>query len=91
MGNIYFIPDANNIEKSLELSRKYNGYFEYNDFMIPSVLDDEKRIAELIAFYKGLDRDRSQDTLHGAFLDVTVHRQYSSQNRKQCKARTESH
>lgn len=73
MGNIYFIPDVNNIEKSLELSRKYNAYFEYNDFMIPSVLDDEKRVAELIAFYKGLDRDRTQDTLHGAFLDVTVH------------------
>lgn len=73
MGNVYFIPDIQNIEKSLELTEKYNGYFEYNDFMIPSVLEDEKKVAELIAFYSGLHRDRSKDTLHGAFLDITVH------------------
>lgn len=73
MRNIYFIPDVQNIEMSLELTRKYNGYFEYNDFMIPAVLDDAEKVAELIEFYKRLDRDRSNDTLHGAFLDVTVH------------------
>lgn len=73
MGDIYFIPDAQNIEKSLELARTYNGYFEYNDFMIPAVLEDEEKVAQLIVFYSNLDRDRSKDTLHGAFLDVTVH------------------
>jgi len=73
MGDIYLIPDRNRIEESMELARKYSAGFEYNDFFNPMVLEDEEKIEELITFYKGLDRDRSKDTLHGAFLDVTIH------------------
>ncbi|MBP3325240.1 MAG: sugar phosphate isomerase/epimerase [Coprococcus sp.] len=73
MRNLYIIPDKNKIEESLTISRKYGAYFEYNDFFEPSVLDDKKKKEELIRFYKQLDRDRSMDTLHGAFYDVTIH------------------
>jgi len=73
MKNLYIIPDKDKIEDSLAISRKYGAYFEYNDFFEPSVLDDEKKKEELISFYKQLDRDRSMDTLHGAFYDVTIH------------------
>lgn len=72
MKSIYIIPKRENIEKSLRLSKKYNAYFEYNDFFLPSILDDEDKKNELIEFYKGLPRDRSRDTLHGAFLDITL-------------------
>lgn len=73
MKSIYIIPKRDRIEESLELSRRYNAYFEYNDFYSPLVLDDEEKKKELISFYKNLSRDRSQDTLHGAFFDVALH------------------
>ena len=73
MDRIYLIPDRNNIEKSLKLAKEYHTHFEYNDFCMPAVLDNENKIQELVSFYKGLVRDRSHDTLHGAFLDVTIH------------------
>ena len=73
MKSLYIIPKKDNIEESLRLSKKYQAYFEYNDFFLPWVLDDEEKKKELISFYKNLPRDRSQDTLHGAFFDVTLH------------------
>ena len=73
MGNIHFIPDRNRIDESVALAEKYNACFEYNDFSKPDVYTDEAKCDELVKFYKSLDRDRKKDTLHGAFLDVTVH------------------
>ena len=73
MKRILIIPKRENIEESLRLSREYHAAFEYNDFFLPNILDDEVKKKEIIDFYKGLDRDRSEDTMHGAFLDVTLH------------------
>ena len=73
MKSVYIIPKRDSIEESMRLSKEYNACFEYNDFFLPFVLDDEEKKKELIDFYKGLPRDRSNDTLHGAFLDVTLH------------------
>lgn len=73
MNELYLIPDFDRIEDSVRLSRLYGAYFEYNDFFIPSLLDDESWVKKRIDFYKKLDRDRTKDILHGAFLDVTVH------------------
>ena len=73
MKSVYIIPRRDSIEESLRLSKEYNACFEYNDFFIPAILDDEEKKRELIEFYKSLPRDRSNDTLHGAFLDVTLH------------------
>lgn len=69
MKKVLIIPDINNIEDSLELSKKYGLGFEYNDFFDPDVLDDEKRVEELIATYKSYELP-SYSTLHGAFFDV---------------------
>lgn len=73
MGQLYMIPDKNRIEESLKLAQDYRAAFEYNDFFNPNVLDDKSRVEELVSFYLGLSRDRSQDTMHGAFLDITIH------------------
>ena len=73
MKRLLIIPKRDNIEESLRLSKEYNANFEYNDFFLPFVLDDEEKKKEIIDFYKSLDRDRSEDTMHGAFLDVTLH------------------
>ena len=73
MRRISIIPQRDNMEESLRLSKEYNANFEYNDFFLPFVLDDEEKKKEIIDFYKSIDRDRSEDTMHGAFLDVTLH------------------
>lgn len=75
MKDIYLIPDMEHIEESVNLAQKYHACFEYNDFFWPQVLSDEVEVEKRIEFYKSLDRDRSRDTLHGAFLDVTIHSQ----------------
>lgn len=77
MKEIYMIPDFNNLEKTMELAEKYGAYFEYNDFFFPFVYSDEEEVKRRIQVYKALDRDRSHDMLHGAFLDITIHSQDS--------------
>ena len=47
--------------------------FEYDDFMLPGILDDKEEMEKRIKAYLSVDRDRSEDTLHGPFLDITVH------------------
>ena len=73
MGEIHLIPDRERIEESLALAEEYQAVFEYNDFFSPDVLDNKKQTEQLVEFYVKQPRDRSQDTLHGAFLDITVH------------------
>lgn len=68
----HIIPEYENIEKSLELAKKYNAVFEYNDFFKPAVFENEEILEERINFYRGLDRDRSKDTVHGIFLDLCI-------------------
>lgn len=75
MGGILLeiIPDREDMERELALAERYGAVFEYNDFMLPRDLDDEDGCRKKIAFYKSIDRDRSADTMHGAFIDVAVH------------------
>ncbi len=47
--------------------------FEYNDFMFPKILDQPKEAKRRIQAYLSVKRDRSEDTMHGPFLDITVH------------------
>lgn len=71
-GKLYCIPSLAQLSDYAEFSRQYNAAFEYNDFFIPDVLDDEEKKNSIIAQYMSLDRDRSEDTLHGAFLDICI-------------------
>ncbi len=73
MVQIHIIPDLNKLDESFCLAKKYNANFEYNDFFLPDVLDNKERCKEIMDRYKALDRDRSKDTLHGAFFDITIH------------------
>lgn len=69
----YIIPGREDIKNSIQLAEEYGCAFEYNDFYIPAVLDDPKKQEEIIEFYARYRSDFSRDTMHGAFLDVTVH------------------
>lgn len=73
MKGLYLIPDRIRMEESLELVKKYHANYEYNDFFQGDILDDRKKQMELIEFYAKVRSDFSKDTMHGAFLDVTVH------------------
>lgn len=73
MGQIYMIPDRERMEESLALAEEYRAAFEYNDFFSPGVLEDQRKTDELIEFYLKQPHDCSRDTMHGAFLDITVH------------------
>lgn len=73
MKEVLIIPQRDQIEESLKIAKEYNAFFEYNDFFLPAVLDDKEEKNERIRFYKNLDRDRSRDTMHGAFLDIILH------------------
>ena len=70
---IHLIPDPERLDQSAALAEEYGAFFEYNDFYEPAVLDDPAECARRIRRYEALGRDRSLDTVHGAFLDVTVH------------------
>ena len=69
MKQILIIPDINNIEETLKLSKEYNLGFEYNDFFVPDVLDDSDRLVALCKSYKQHSLPE-YSTLHGAFFDV---------------------
>ncbi|MGN0140796.1 MAG: sugar phosphate isomerase/epimerase family protein [Roseburia sp.] len=73
MGQVYIIPDRDGIEQSLSLIRENDGAFEFNDFWKPEILDDRRKQEEIIGYYAKYRTDFSQDTMHGAFLDITIH------------------
>lgn len=73
MPALHIIPDPGRLEECLALARAYKAAFEYNDFYDPALLDDPAALARRVEQYLALPRDRSRDTMHGAFLDVTVH------------------
>ena len=70
--NWLIVPDFERREDSAKLAQEYNAVFEYNDFFQPHVYENDAEIRRRIEGYKALSRDRSNDTLHGAFLDVVV-------------------
>lgn len=73
MKGLLFIPDKANLEESIQIIEKSHSAFEYNDFFLSQVLDDKKKQMEIINYYAKVRSDFSKDTMHGAFLDVTVH------------------
>ena len=69
---LYCIPSLKELSKYEQFAKEYNAAFEYNDFFLPAVLDNEEKKKEIMARYMHLERDRSKDTLHGAFLDICI-------------------
>ena len=70
---LYCIPNIKQIEEYIQISEEKELAFEYNDFFSPDILDDVSKKKEILRCYQSINRDRSRDTLHGVFLDITVH------------------
>lgn len=73
MGQLLLIPDPAQAKASCAMAERYHACFEYNDFYQMELLDDPAALRGRIALYRSLDRDTSRDTMHGAFLDITIH------------------
>lgn len=69
MKQILIIPDRNHMQECLELAEKQNLGFEYNDFYIPDILDNESLLSDIIEEYKKTELPQ-YCTMHGAFFDV---------------------
>ena len=66
----HVIPNLNNISNYLELAKEYNLGFEYNEFFMPDLLDNEDKAVKTILEYSSLNR--KNDTLHGVFFDIVL-------------------
>ncbi len=83
MSKLYLVPDRKDMERMRGLAAEYGCAFEYNDFYIPKVMDDTGEQKQIIADYRKYKEEVgkkifsenmfSEDTMHGAFLDVTIH------------------
>lgn len=69
---LHIIPNYREAMKWVAIAKEMNAAFEYNDFFIPAVLSDNNKMNEIAQVYRSLDRDCSQDTLHGAFFDIVI-------------------
>lgn len=69
---LLIIPDKENIETYLDIAKENDLGFEYNDFFLPHVLDDDAKVKDTISFFKNLSDMPDYSTSHGAFLDVTI-------------------
>ena len=72
MSKLLCIPTLRQIKEYAYFSEKYNAGFEYNEFFIPGLLDDEVEKKRIMKAYMDLKRDRSEDHLHGVFFDICV-------------------
>lgn len=72
MSKLYCIPGLEQLEDYAVFAKEYQAAFEYNDFFIPALLDDDFVKDRIIQKYLTLGRDCGEDTLHGAFFDVCV-------------------
>lgn len=70
--NWLIIPEFEQRETYAALAEQYGAAFEYNDFYLPCVYENERELERRIQGYCTLDRDRKRDTLHGVFLDVVI-------------------
>lgn len=69
MKQILVIPNRAEITAYMDLSRQYSAGFEYNEFFMPAILDDEAECENIIQAYRQ-QLLPSYTTVHGAFFDV---------------------
>ena len=69
MKRILIIPQIRCLSESLSLAGEYDTGFEYNDFFLPDILDNEKLCNDIIQQYIET-RLPEYCTLHGDFFDV---------------------
>lgn len=72
MSLLHINPDRNDIEHWVNIANEIDASFEYTDFFDPSLIANPEEYRRVVDLYKSLDRNRSDDTLHGVFYDIVV-------------------
>lgn len=71
MGRFLIVPDFYDRSGSAELARRFDLGYEYNDFYMPAILEDEREQQRLLDRWLAAYRPALR-TMHGAFYDVHV-------------------
>jgi len=71
MNRVLVVSNIDRVDEHKEIALKYNVGFEYNDFYVPDIINDDEKVREIIDRYKAAGVP-GYCTLHGAFYDVTV-------------------
>lgn len=71
MNRVLVVSNIDRVDEHKEIALKYNVGFEYNDFYVPDIINDDEKVREIIDRYKEAGVPE-YCTLHGAFYDVTV-------------------
>lgn len=69
---LLIIPQKDKLEDYMRLAEEYNCGFEYNDFFLPAVLENQQLLKECISLYNRSENRPLFSTMHGAFLDVSI-------------------
>lgn len=69
---LMIIPQMDCLDEFVKLAKEYGCGFEYNDFYIPTLLDNREELERRIELYTRAENKPAFSTVHGAFLDVTV-------------------
>lgn len=69
MGEVLIVAKRDRLDDYLNIAKEYGVGFEYNDFFVPSLLDDEKKLQSVICDYQNAELP-SYCTLHGVFFDI---------------------
>ncbi len=69
---LLMIPEHNQIEQSILLAQTYHCGFEYNDFYVPTLLEDDKACQEIVQSYMIHNDLPAYRMMHGAFFDINV-------------------
>ncbi len=69
MGKILVVAKSENLDAYLDVAREYDTGFEFNDFFIPALLDDEVALRRTIEQYQGVTLPE-YCTMHGVFFDI---------------------
>ncbi len=72
MNNLLVVSFEKTLEEHIVLARDYDVAFEINDFYDPDVLDNPRRIDEIVERYKQAGIPAGS-TMHGAFFDILLH------------------
>lgn len=73
MSKLYLVPRRKDMEQMCNLAAEYGCAFEYNEFYVAEVMDDTEKQEKIITDYRKYRNGFGNDTMHGAFLDVTIH------------------
>ena len=71
MGNFLIVSKIDTLEQHMQLVKEYQVSLELNDFFVPQLLDDKKKLEDTMNMYRKFGIPKNS-TMHGSFLDLAI-------------------